>query len=275
MKSHKKKEAAKPVQRQPDTRGYKTYSRPGSNLGAIFQRVQQSDRVKEQNAWQQKADEFVAQRVNFSNADSPVQMVKISPILNSDTLKEVVKKMRERAEKESGTAALQNMLYNFESMNEDYSYFLATNELKGEEERFGLMSIGNVPALKPGEQGINPNLESSIWVDGLVAEKNSKLGAHLIKHAELLAIKSEKGIALAAYEYDPRDQDSKEKSYTIAPYYELKRGYQYSGEAYEEVDDDKSYYYPIYHSTPLSMAKLAAERAKGSTGLNLLMEENS
>ena len=47
---------------QQHSHSYPTYSRPGSNLGAIFQRVQQSDRVKEQNAWQAKADAFVAQR---------------------------------------------------------------------------------------------------------------------------------------------------------------------------------------------------------------------
>ena len=65
-KTYQPKEAVQKVQpkQQPHTPGrqYKTYTRPGSNLGAIFQRVQQSDRVKEQNAWQAKADAFVAQR---------------------------------------------------------------------------------------------------------------------------------------------------------------------------------------------------------------------
>ena len=78
-KAHQPKEATQstqpkqqPVQRQQ----YKTYTRPGSNLGAIFQRVQQSDRVKEQNAWQQKANDFVAQR----RADREAAHPPINPV---------------------------------------------------------------------------------------------------------------------------------------------------------------------------------------------------
>ena len=74
-KTHQPKESDQIIQpkihQQTPGRQYKTYTRPGSNLGAIFQRVQQSDRVKEQNAWQQKADEFVAQRRAERDAAHP------------------------------------------------------------------------------------------------------------------------------------------------------------------------------------------------------------
>lgn len=163
----------------------------------------------------------------------------------------IVELMRVRAE-----GAAENMLYDFEEIQEDYRYFMATNEQADNAERFALMSIKTPPAIKDGENEVpTPNIDNYLWVEGLVSDPGSGLGGLLLEKAEKLAVDERKtGIALAAYEYDiePNEElpDRIGNPYSVAGYYEKKRGYSYTGEAYEEVDEEgNSHFYPIYAKT--------------------------
>jgi hypothetical protein len=173
----------------------------------------------------------------------------VSEIKNSDGLIEVVKSMRDK----KPTEAAENMLWDFDEMQDGHRYFEARNG----ENQYGLMSIKPPPKLKEGEEVTenSSKIDDSLWVEGLVADSKSGLGSELLAHAEEIARKEEKkGTALAAYECDlnpdPKYPDFVNDPYSVTGYYE-KKGYSYSGEAKEElgeVDGEKnSYFYPIYH----------------------------
>jgi hypothetical protein len=199
----------------------------------------------------------------------------VSEIQDPDKLKETVESMRKNA-KEGEAAA--NMLYDFEEMKEDHSYFTASNN---EGSQHGIMSIKEPPQKTENSQELDfsewrenesrinyeevfnkadSKIDNSVWVEGLVADQSSGLGGKLLEDAEKKARDDSKAAtALAAYEFDPKDRDLTASPYSVAGYYE-KKGYSYSGQAKEEVDDEgNSHFYPIYYkdSAPLDTHDLA------------------
>lgn len=170
-----------------------------------------------------------------------MQMTRVNQLEESEfSLGQVVESMEGRAK---GAAA--SMLWDFKEQEEGYRYFIATNEMKGNDERYGLMSLKNPPEIKPDEKDYSKNdkIDSSIWVEGVVADAGSGLGGLLLDKAEEIAEnEGRRAVALAAFEC----QEDGGETYSAASYYENKKGYTYSGEAYEEVDGEDSYFYPIY-----------------------------
>lgn len=207
------------------------------------------------------------------NADIPLQLrayatVQRNKVVKSEesnkSIADIVDLMQPRA---VGAAA--DMLFDFKELEEDYRYFVATNELDGEDERFGLMSVKTPPEVQgPAPDAKNPEIDSSLWVEGLVADAGSGLGALLLNTVEEIARQEQKlAVAMAAYEYDPKDRGEEGAPYSIAGYYE-KKGYHYTGEAYEEVDDESqsSYFYPIY-SKPIAQLKARQQPQPALTAL--------
>ena len=211
----------------------------------LVQLINNSNQVKQLTAYQDLANQHTSQ-----NASPIIQMNRVTALGNPDeVIPGIVDAMRPRAQ-----GAADSMLYDFEEVNDEYRYFSATNEAEGPAERFGLMSLKTPPGLKP-DQGatVDPNIDNSIWVEGLVADPGSGLGGLLLDKAEQIAVEEKKAaVALAAYEYDkaPPGGDAIGDPYSVAGYYEKKKGYSHTGEAYEEVDEmEESHFYPIYAKT--------------------------
>lgn len=205
--------------------------------------VNNSPQVAQLKVIQDMADAKNSKHIqtNHSNRSPVIQMVRINKLEDSGkSLDEIVSSMETRAE---GTAA--SMLWDFKEQKEGYRYFVATNEKEGDDERFALMSLKDPAKVKEGENPNppNPEIDNSIWVEGLVSDPKSGLGGELLKKAESIAEEEWKlSVSLAALELENDDRSS----YSVAGYYEKKMGYKYTGEAYEEVDGENSYFYPIY-----------------------------
>ncbi|MBZ5524447.1 MAG: hypothetical protein LAP21_19590 [Acidobacteriia bacterium] len=200
----------------------------------------------------QQADVTRTKASAAGNGMGIIQMNRVEAINEEAQLTGIVESMQSRA-----TGAAVDMLFDFSEFDGELEYYFATNEQPDEQERFGLMSLKAPPGIKEGEnqEHDQPEIAQSIWVEGLVADSDGGgLGGLLLEKAELLAAEREKiSVALAAYEYDPHDREEDAPPYSVVGYY-AKKGFTYSGEAYEEVDDSdgdgdgpKSYFYPIYH----------------------------
>ncbi len=207
---------------------------------------------------------MIAQRKRVSiletsrTSGDPVQLQRIFQP-SEEGLKQVVTAMRERA-----VGAAENMLFDFDEYNSNYRYLVATNEAEGNAERFAIMSLGNAPAVQPGEPGgVNLAIDNSLWVEGLAADPGAGLGGALLMRAEEMADdEGWSGVALAAYEFDPENGDP---AFSVAGYYGDRKGYTYTGEGYEEVDEegDESYFYPIYSKSAEQIKEERALRGQG------------
>ena len=152
------------------------------------------------------------------------------------------------------------------SDNSSSEAYIASNGKEGEEARFAIIGINDGPphtktTIEEIQSGITSNdapmsslIDDCLWVEFLVADSGSGLGNKLMAEVELIAIeKGKKGLALSAYEFDPKDDDdnSTMQPYSIADYYIKKHGFIYTGQADEELEHDNngditSFFYPIY-----------------------------
>lgn len=152
------------------------------------------------------------------------------------------------------------------SNNSSSAAYIACNGKDGEEARFAIIGINDNPphaqtTIKEAQGGITSHdasmnllIDDCLWIEFLVADSDSGLGNKLMKEVELIAIeKGKKGLALSAYEFDPKDDDenSTMHPYSIADYYIKKHGFIYSGQADEEREHDDNgqtanFFYPIY-----------------------------
>lgn len=177
----------------------------------------------------------VAQRVI-----KPVEFSSIAPFVEA---------MRSRAS--GGTSA---MVEDFAKIKPGCLYFVATNDKEGSEARYGLMSLRLAPPEivdKGAARSNDPDhAKGTVWVEGVVADAGSGLGAILLDHAETVAQSRKCNLSLAAMEETFGD-----KPYSMAGYY-AKRGMQYSGDALvEEAEEARKVYHPIYYKH-VSPAKL-------------------
>lgn len=224
---------------------------PEVRLAQLQSRVDQGSRSRRMERLAETIDDgptVVAQRQRALDlhqgpipAGSPVQRMRIFEP-DAEELEAIVEKMRTRAE-----GATSAMLYDFAEFHGTYRYRVATNEAEGAAERFAIMSLKAPPTIQAGEPpGLNPNVDDSLWVEGVVADAGSRLGGVLLTRAEDMAVAEGKSaVALAAYEA------ADDGVYSVAGYYQDRRGYRYSGEGYEEVDSEggEPHFYPIYYKT--------------------------
>ena len=170
--------------------------------------------------------------------------------------------------------ALKAMLHDIASINDftlcdEERYFVAKQGQK-----FGVMIIREAPyqvmsedqgcSVKQGDlDTLDIALNNSLYIDGLAADKGSKLGRLLLEKAQALSrVEDKSGVSLAADErdltssiYHPQTKIMTRRSdhsvyrhsivepYSVASYYE-KRGFEYTGQAF--VDEVTQQVGPIY-----------------------------
>jgi len=157
----------------------------------------------------------------------------------------IAEKLRQRT-KETDSAR-NNILDCFvEGANSDPAcdYFVA-EKTAGDTTLYGLMSIKGPPTIQGNEkhQSTQDKIDKSVWVDLLVTDEKSGLATPLLQQAGQFA--KEQAIpyvSLAAYEFYAAGG----QPYSVAGYYSAKHGYEYTGEAYVEIDDGETNIYPIY-----------------------------
>lgn len=152
------------------------------------------------------------------------------------------------------------------SNNSSSEAYIACNGKEGEEARFAIIGINDGPphtkttieeiqtSITPNDAPMNSLIDDCLWIEFLVADSGSGLGNKLMTEVELIAIEQgKKGLALSAYEFDPKDDDenSTMQPYSIADYYIKKHGFIYTGQSDEELEHDgngkiTSLFYPIY-----------------------------
>ena len=193
---------------------------------------------------------------------------------DNEQLDIVISAMSKRANQAS-----QDLLNSLRPYVPPMEVFIASNGKKNEDARYAIMCIKDkAPSNQHNNMFINSEnqyldpvvnllIDDSLWIELLVADPKSGLGSTLLDQAEIIArAKGKKGLALSAYEFDPKDndKDSTEAPYSIADYYAQKKGFAFTGQANEEIEQEDSgesvhYFYPIYVK-PLSIPKNASER---------------
>lgn len=138
------------------------------------------------------------------------------------------------------------MIEDFAKPKAGCEYFVATNDKPGAEARYGLMSVKALPpqVSDPGraKEGDADHAKGTLWVEGVVADPGSKLGAVLLDYAEQVARSRGQNLSLAAMEETFGD-----KPYSMAGYYQ-KRGMEYSGDALvETAEEGRKVFHPIYY----------------------------
>jgi hypothetical protein len=147
--------------------------------------------------------------------------------------------------KTRASAVGMDMLKAISRLGNDYSYFVAKNG-RGENARYGVMVLGAPPfgQAQADRNEMESGIHRSLWVEALIADPRSGLGARLLETAEKLGAEGGwPAISLSAYEDEATEPDS--PAYSIAGYYE-KRNFTYSGQANVEKESGEEYYYPIY-----------------------------
>ena len=174
----------------------------------------------------------------------------VRPVSDLSSLADIVEAMRLRC----ATSGAATMVEDFAKVKPGCEYWLATNDKEGAEARYGLMSIKRVPPpiIDAGHArtGDPDHVMGTLWVEGVVADDKSGLGAVLLNHAEQLAREAGCNLSLAAME-----ETFDDKPYSMAGYY-AKRQMQYSGDALrEEAEAGREVLHPIYVKNP-NVAKL-------------------
>lgn len=144
--------------------------------------------------------------------------------------------------------------------------FISCNGKEGEDARFAIMCTNDNPPTHKYTHATEQSstlssisdmdklIDSCLWVEALVSDPKTGQGSLLLDLAETMAIEKDKnGLALSAFEFDPKDDDknSSQAPYSIADYYANKKGFIYTGQAHEELEQQDEgeimhYFYPIY-----------------------------
>ena len=180
---------------------------------------------------------------------------------DNEQLDLVISAMSKRA-----SLASQDLLNSLRPYGSSMEVFVASNGKKNDDARFAIMGVKDKsPSSQPNRTSVpseklyldpvvNLLIDESLWIELLVADPKSGLGSKLLDQAEIIArAKGKKGLALSAYEFDPKDtdKDSTEAPYSIADYYAQKKGFAFTGQANEDIEQENSgenahYFYPIY-----------------------------